>query len=171
MFGPEGRPSRPTSPHRRAHEIWYNSFVSRKYRQAGYQDEERGRGERPAPRAPRPPADRLRPEAPRGRGLGAPGREVFRCAVCGALQAAAGAAEATAKCEGCGADLHTCTHCAHFDTSARFECRQPIPERVAGKGKANDCARFAPRVSVEHTAERSEPEDPRAAFDALFDKL
>jgi hypothetical protein len=134
----------------------------RKYRQRGYQDEERS--EKPAKRGPRE-----QKEGPRGRGLGAPTRTVFRCAVCGAeVQAAGGTVALDATCSGCGAHLHTCTHCAHFDSSARFECRQPIPERVAGKARRNACAFFEPKQAREISSEKAEPSDPRAAFDALF---
>lgn len=134
----------------------------RKYRQRGYQDDDRGESRPRGPRAPRE-----RPEGPRGRGLGAPTRTVFRCAACGA---AAELAEVgfEAVCAACGTDLHTCTHCRHFDTSARFECRQEIPERVMGKSKRNRCELFEPKQAKEMDGERAAPDDPRAAFDALF---
>jgi DNA-directed RNA polymerase subunit RPC12/RpoP len=136
----------------------------RKYRQRGYQDEPR----EPSPRAPRGPAER--PEGPRGRGLGAPTATVFRCAVCGRRladwEAGVGAA---ATCPQCGSDLHTCTHCAHFDTAATFECRQPIPARIPAKSKRNDCTLFSPRLAQEHAREEGGGhKDARAAFEDLF---
>jgi hypothetical protein len=81
------------------------------------------------------------------------------------------AAEVAARCDRCRNDLHTCTHCLHFDTSARFQCRQPVPEAITAKSRSNECTFFAARVSVEHEAERAEPSDPRAAFDDLFKGL
>ena len=135
--------------------------MSRKYRQAGYQDDERT-SSRPAPRR-RP--DR---EGPRGRGLGAPTRKVFRCRDCGAEQPLDRRTDADAVCE-CGAALHSCVNCAYFDTSARFECRQPIPERLPSKTRANDCEHWSEKVTVETDGGRGDgPSDPRAAFDALF---
>jgi hypothetical protein len=141
--------------------------VARKYGQRGYQEEERPQ-HREGPAAPRPPQDRLRPDRPAGRGLGAPSAERFRCAVCGAQQAAPAAEEAAAACASCGRALHTCTHCRHFDTAARFECRQALERRVAGKASANECTLYTARVTVEHDAEKPAPGDARAAFDALF---
>ena len=137
----------------------------RKYRQRGYQDQpdDRSRERRAGP-GPRPPG----PPGPRGRGLGKPTASVFRCAVCGHRQTPGMKPEA--KCEGCGTDLHTCTHCAHFDPSATHECRQPIVEPIRGKARRNDCDLFAPKVAQE-IAQDSGPKDPRAAFDALFKNL
>lgn len=74
------------------------------------------------------------------------------------------------KCSKCGADLHTCTHCIHFDPSAAFECRQPIAARVGNKAKDNDCQLFEAR-STQETAGGATPSDPKAAFDALFKNL
>lgn len=138
----------------------------RKYRQRGYQDSDRDRGERQRPQPAAPPSDRLRPDRPKGRGLGAPDRQVFRCAVCGAEQAVPQADDAA--CSECASDLHTCTHCRSFDSAARWQCRQDIPAPVTKKGQRNECPLFVPRVAVEHGADRVEPGDARAAFDALF---
>lgn len=133
----------------------------RKYRQRGYQDGDRPEGGRRGAPAPRS-------EGPRGRGLGAPTRTVFRCARCGALQKPAAAPEPDSVCAECGADLHTCTHCRHFDTSAPGECRRPAIPRVSSKAKRNQCGGFEPKASQELESGSSRS-DPRAAFDALFD--
>lgn len=141
----------------------------RKYRQKGYQDSDRtagkgrggsvGGGQRP------------RREGPRGRGLGRPTQSVFRCSMCGARIPILTPLEPTATCPQCDADLHTCTHCQHFDTSAPLECRQPVEERIPVKAKRNDCQLFEPRSKQEFAAESERPpDDPRAAFDALFKK-
>jgi hypothetical protein len=147
--------------------------MSRKYGQRGYQEGERreGGGERrPAtPRQPPPPKHNL--DRPRGRGLGAPSEAVFRCAVCGTAQEAPATDELVARCGRCGAELHSCTHCQHFDTAATWECRRHAERSAAvhKKSKQNDCTLFEARVSVEHATEkRAEPDDPRSAFDALF---
>lgn len=149
-----------------------------KYRQRGYKDSERGErggGGGGGGRGPQGPPQKK--EGPRGRGLGAPTESVFRCAVCGEKQltALSGitseeiAPEAT--CKKCGAALHTCSNCIHFDTSARWECREweKIPARVAKKTAANDCPCFSPKLVTEFAKDRDKPSsDPRAAFDALF---
>ncbi len=135
--------------------------MSRKYRQQGYQQDERHR-ERPAmPRVERP-------EGPRGRGLGAPKISVFRCARCGHRQTHS-EVELEAVCEGCGSDLHTCTNCRYFDSMAMNQCRADVPEPVSGKSSRNDCELFEAKQARESGAEAAAPADPRAAFDALFD--
>ena len=137
----------------------------RKYRQSGYQDqagEERGRRE-----APRGPADsRDRPPRPRGRGLGKPTTMVFRCAVCG--QAESSGIALGSICTKCGADLHTCTHCAHFDTSAANECRKVVPVYIASKAKKNDCDLYEPKAAQEFAKDAEPPSAAKSAFDALF---
>ncbi|RMH16915.1 MAG: hypothetical protein D6696_17055 [Acidobacteria bacterium] len=138
----------------------------RKYRQRGYQDEDNQRPQR----RPGPPRG-ARP-GPRGRGLGKPTANVFRCAVCGAKQPTRDV-KLTSQCKKCGADLHTCTHCTHFDTSARWQCRQPIEQPVKGKAKRNECSLFVPKTTQEFARDARRPpsgssNDARAAFDALF---
>ncbi|HEX4952520.1 MAG TPA: hypothetical protein VF017_03880 [Thermoanaerobaculia bacterium] len=138
----------------------------RKYRQRGYQSEEPR--ERPSS-TPRPPGERK--EGPRGRGLGAPTSQTFRCAACGARLDPPAPDAFAATCQKCRTDLHTCSHCTFFDTSAPKECRQPIEERVAKKTKANHCSFFQPRVAVEFARDQDAPATPtdaRSAFDALF---
>lgn len=92
-------------------------------------------------------------------------------------------------CPRCGADLHCCKQCAYFEPSTRFQCRKPIPERIAVKDSANECELFSPRVTVardvrppvasvvptgngggENTAAPRSASDARAAFDSLFKK-
>lgn len=134
----------------------------RKYRHRGYQDHDDDRSSRHGD-PPRRHAPNL---GPRGRGLGRPTASTFRCAVCGRAHEAP--VEEGTCCSACGAALHTCTHCAHFDTSARHECRKPVVAPIAGKAKANDCSLFDPRVTRELATEATAPADAKAAFDALF---
>ncbi len=96
------------------------------------------------------------------------------CAQCGTVLPALG--DMPAQCPKCGAALHSCQQCTHFDPSERFECRQPIPERIAPKDAANTCTFYEMRVSVERetttgigSAART-PADARKAFDNLFKK-
>ena len=136
----------------------------RKYGQRGYQDQDRGEKRARGPQAPRE-----KKEGPRGRGLGAPTATVFRCAACGTKIPTTGEVGFDEACPKCKADLHSCANCANFDTGARFECRQPIPERIARKRDRNACPLFAVKATVEFGGdERRAPDDPRAAFDALF---
>jgi hypothetical protein len=142
----------------------------RKYKQRGYMEEERREEQRPAPSGPRE-----KPEGPRGRGLGAPSLTVFRCRVCGVKQQLVGVLSLEATCSACGADLHTCSNCLHFDGSRPNECRKPVLQGIANKTKRNACQLFAPKT-VQEFAPESEAAaapgglDARSAFDALFKK-
>ncbi len=132
-------------------------MTDRKYRQPGYRQEESG---------PRPPAARAG-GAPRSGGMLAQ-RAVSRCAACGALLPAA--TTSLEQCPGCRAAIHACRQCAHFDPGHRFECTEPIAERVLDKNASNRCDRFALRVTVERdaTPDSVRPSDVRRAFENLF---
>ena len=133
----------------------------RKYKQRGYMDSD----ERPsrAPSGPRQP-----PDGPRGRGLGAPTNQVFRCHDCGESLSLFESIAFDAACGKCSSALHSCTHCRFFDTSAINECTQPIRERIASKTKTNECDSFSPRITLENDS-GSVSTDARSAFDALFE--
>jgi len=78
-----------------------------------------------------------------------------------------------ATCRKCGGALHACSQCGNFDTSARFECSQSIPERIVSKQAANSCTFFTPAKTFDLTGSRgvgATPDDARAAFDNLFKK-
>jgi hypothetical protein len=97
-------------------------------------------------------------------------RTVSRCSQCGTLLQAL--ADPAGKCPKCGFELHSCKQCTYFDPSSRFECSQPISERIPRKDARNDCTFYAMRVMVEK--ETSTPgakvQDARQAFDNLFKK-
>lgn len=137
----------------------------RKYRQRGYDDDGGIRRGGAPTRSPRE-----RREGPRGRGLGAPGKAVLKCSRCGAALASTPVQDES--CTACGSDLHTCTNCRHFDSTARFECRQPIEKRVTAKAKKNDCELFEPKLVQEVGSRAASDEsstDAKSAFDDLFD--
>jgi hypothetical protein len=140
----------------------------RKYRQRGYQDEPRD------PRREQKPAEK-KEYAPRGQPPVAPKtfnmpgfREVVRCARCGHELTVAIASSPEARCPRCGADLHACAQCAHFDTSAPFECQKPVRARVSPKDVRNTCAEFEARTSIERETKSQAPTSARKAFDDLF---
>ncbi len=157
----------------------------RKYRQAGYMDSDRDsrgpREERPKPAGPRPPIDITGPRLPRLVQHVAAAR-CFNCATTLPQDI-----DFSGLCPKCGAELHCCKQCSHFEPSTRFQCLKPIQARIAVKDKANECALFTPRVTVarEGTATNGpgpgvpnggppapkNPEDARNAFDRLFKKL
>src|SRR5947208_864724 len=121
-----------------------------KYKQKGYQDDERPPRDREfrekkeqTPGAPRTPMSHDRPRSPV-----MPGRRgVSRCAGCGNFVPPS--TEMTAECPKCHMALHSCKQCVNFDTSARFECIQRIPVRVAKKDQQNDCTFYEMKITVE----------------------
>ena len=128
----------------------------RRYRQAGY------RGGSSQPRTGRDPAP-----PPRPAGM-LPTRSVSRCAECGAvLPITAGS---LAQCPHCRAELHACRQCAHFDPGQRFECAQPVPERVSDKRARNACEVFSLMVTVERDTSSGSihPDAAHRSFGDLF---
>jgi hypothetical protein len=138
----------------------------RKYRQRGYQDDDRDRRPPDRPKGPGGPAPRGdRPEGPRTPNL-MPTRQVVRCAKCGTEIATPYASEG--RCPKCGADMHTCAQCTYFDPGARFQCMQPISERIAPKDARNTCQLWEPRRTVERETHSVSVSSARQAFDDLF---
>jgi hypothetical protein len=139
----------------------------RKYRQRGYQD----RGEqKQKPESAPSPAKKDNTFGPRPMQMPAR-REVSRCAQCGALLQSV--ADPVGKCPKCGFELHSCKQCTYFDPSCRFECSQPIPERIAKKDMRNECTLYSMSVRVEKetsTPVQARPMDARQAFENLFKK-
>ena len=156
----------------------------RKYKQRGYQDsgERRPPGPRPDRVGPSTPKPEREPGAPAGaRRISSEGarnprmmasRQVARCARCGTIVDVE--IMSLSKCPKCQVDLRSCVQCVSFDPSARFECAERIPTRVAPKDVANDCPLFSGRTSFERetTAAVShnpkEPTGAKKAFDDLF---
>jgi hypothetical protein len=118
----------------------------RKYKQSGYQDSERGSGsfrsDRPRPQGPKPPLDMTGPKLPR-LVQNVVASRCFSCAV-----TLSSDVDFKGKCPKCGASLHCCKQCVHFDSSTRFQCTKPIPVRIAVKDGANECTLFAPIITV-----------------------
>jgi len=155
----------------------------RKYRQNGYHDSDRGvngsfRTDRPKPQGPKLPLDITGPKLPR-LVQNVVASRCFSCAI-----ALASDTDFRGNCPKCGAALHCCKQCVHFDSSTRFQCHKPIPARIPVKDQANTCEFFSPMVTVardavppasSRPAENNAPaprnaNDARAAFDSLFKK-
>lgn len=144
----------------------------RKYRQRGYQDDDRDRAPKPSsvrkPPEPGAPAGARRLSSDGGpKAIQMPGfRQVVRCTQCGAVIAEEVGLES--RCTRCGADLHACAQCASFDPGSRFECMQTIPARVSPKNERNTCGVYEPRTTVERETTAPRQNDARKAFDDLF---
>lgn len=139
--------------------------MARKYRQPGYMDSEE-REKREKKGAPRGRREALGPRTPQMPGK----RSVSRCAQCGTVLPVT--IDLFGQCPRCQFELHSCKQCTHFDAASRFECAQPIPERIARKDARNDCQFYSLRVSVERETSPGgpRPEDARRAFENLFKK-
>lgn len=138
----------------------------RKYRQRGYQDDDRGR-EQSQTRLPQRAGqakDREGPRSPRMMAFS----EKVKCAACSAIVPTNLAFDST--CPKCNADLHTCRQCTYFDPGSRFECRKPLTARILNKGGRNQCELFAARTVVERETGSGKPTDARQAFANLFKK-
>ena len=136
----------------------------RKYRQRGYQEDDRERERRPKSPERQPARDREGPRSPRMMAFS----EKVKCAACSAIVQANIGLEST--CPNCNADLHTCRQCTYFDPGSRFECRKPLTARILNKGGRNKCELFAARSVVERETGSGAPTDARQAFANLFKK-
>jgi hypothetical protein len=143
--------------------------MERKYKQRGYMDDPSSEGTVKKERGTNREG-KLAGIKQYGMRNGGTARSGVRCARCG-KSVHITEVNFDSTCEYCGADLHTCTNCGFFNTSARWECSKPIPERVSPKDARNTCTFFNPAVFVERTFESgATAQDARKAFDALFKK-
>jgi hypothetical protein len=143
----------------------------RKYRQRGYQDDDRERPQKPQSRpAPEPgaPAGARRISQDGPRSINMPGyRQVVRCSQCGTIVNAEIALDT--RCLRCGADLHSCSQCTSFDPGSRFECMDPtLTARVSPKNTRNTCSLYGARTTVERETTTPKVDPARKAFDDLF---
>jgi hypothetical protein len=142
----------------------------RKYKQRGYQDDDRDRKPRQAPRPPPEPgapagARRISQDGPKN--INMPGyREVVRCTQCGAIISEE--VGLLSNCPRCNADLHSCAQCTSFDPGSRFECMEAIGARVSPKNARNTCTLYTARTTVERETTAPRPDTARKAFDDLF---
>src|SRR6267142_1384188 len=152
--------------------------MERKYGSRGYMDNQRNEGEsireKPREKPKGGPRGSKAREAPRPMKM--PGfQEVLRCAFCGKIVPPPVEINFDSQCPKCKADLRSCKNCRHFDTAARFECTQEIPERITKKDLRNRCEFFMARTSIERETRDSggassraptlKPADARSAFD------
>ena len=132
-------------------------MTDRKYGQRGYRESEKGGG-RPGGSSGLPQSGML------------PSRTVFRCTDCGTLLPSL--TDGLGHCPKCRAELHVCQQCTHFAPGQRFECSQPIAERITDKRARNECTFFSLRATVERetSSGSGRPDDPRRDLNDLFKK-
>ena len=144
--------------------------MDRKYRQQGYQDD----GTRENERAPQANENNRDRGPRRGYGPREPPKmnmpgffEVKNCGRCG--NKINEAVVHDSQCKQCGNDLQSCSQCTWFDTGNRFECGQPITERISPKDVRNNCKFFEVRVTVERaTHSTGTSRTSKQEFDDLF---
>ncbi|MES2963635.1 MAG: hypothetical protein V4760_07065 [Bdellovibrionota bacterium] len=71
------------------------------------------------------------------------------------------------ECTKCGADVHACRNCAHYDRASYNECKETAADRVQEKDRANFCDHYTPGTASGGT---DKGEALRAAAEALFKK-
>ncbi len=156
--------------------------MERKYSHRGYMDSNAPQKKEKRPQQEhRPSQEQFGPRTPRMVGTVTRGR----CSNCGTVLPSG--FDVNTQCPRCAFELHSCKQCVHFDTSAQFECTEPVPERIAKKDARNDCPFYAFRMTVEKdtaptapapspaaasglSSSSFRPTDARKAFDDLFKK-
>ena len=71
-------------------------------------------------------------------------------------------------CRTCGAELHVCRMCKHYDSRVAGRCREERAEDVADKERANFCDFFSPRAGAHDQRTTVKSEGAKQELDALF---
>ena len=71
------------------------------------------------------------------------------------------------ECLACGAELHVCRLCRHFDTNKAKHCRELAAEEVQNKTRANFCDWFQPKAGAFNPSSSSDT-SPRNMLGSLF---
>jgi ribosome-binding protein aMBF1 (putative translation factor) len=72
------------------------------------------------------------------------------------------------ECQKCGADVHVCRNCRHFDRSAYNECRETSADVVREKDRSNFCDFFTPGSGAGSATDKQK--ELKSAAEALFKK-
>ena len=72
-------------------------------------------------------------------------------------------------CDRCGAELHACLHCRHYDENVAKQCKEPFAEVPNDKESANFCDFFQIGEGADRGGMKSH-DDALAAAEALFNK-
>lgn len=83
------------------------------------------------------------------------------------------------ECNRCGADVHTCRNCEHYDEKMYNSCRESQAEKVAEKDRSNRCEHFSllqKKVTLAPDGKQidkhlSQKDKLRAQAEALFKNL
>jgi hypothetical protein len=91
------------------------------------------------------------------------------CWKCGAVPAEKLPLRREARCA-CGADLHCCRQCLHFEPQWRQGCREPRAEEPRTRDGANFCDWFKPKLGLAPGAAAGPASGARDALADLFKK-
>ena len=72
-----------------------------------------------------------------------------------------------AECLTCGAELHVCRLCRHYDVKKAKQCRELAADEVKNKTRANFCDWFQPRTAA-FTANAAKETSSLNPLDSLF---
>jgi hypothetical protein len=64
------------------------------------------------------------------------------CYNCGTPWSLSGQPGREERCIKCGADLHVCLNCVHYDPKAAWQCKERRAEQVYDKDRSNFCEYF-----------------------------
>jgi ribosome-binding protein aMBF1 (putative translation factor) len=71
------------------------------------------------------------------------------------------------ECLSCGAELHVCRLCRHYDTAKAKQCRERAADEVQNKTRANFCDWFQPKADA-FSAEAAGNKPAGNPLDTLF---
>ncbi|MCA2979693.1 MAG: hypothetical protein INH41_21165 [Myxococcaceae bacterium] len=92
------------------------------------------------------------------------------CGKCGAkLDIGIAAVGRRDTCPSCGADLHACVQCRHYDENVAKECKEPFAEVPGDKESGNFCDLFQIGEGMDRGGKASKSAALSAA-EALFKK-
>jgi len=74
------------------------------------------------------------------------------------------------SCPHCGADLHVCKNCRHWDPNIHNQCREPEASFIRERNEANFCTHFDFKDG-DLPAEDNAVTNAKAKLDALFKNL
>jgi len=72
------------------------------------------------------------------------------------------------QCPNCGADIHVCKMCLHFDPRVARQCREDGADDVSDKERPGFCDWFKPSEDAFNPDRKSEADAAKSALDALF---
>ena len=92
-----------------------------------------------------------------------------KCFKCGAVWPGFGKPRPRQICEGCGAYLHICLNCHHFDRVLTNSCKLPTTTFVGNRDLLNYCEEFE-MVNTELKAVEARHDRARTRWEDLFKK-